>query len=66
MLMNWILVIVSLAAVALFVWAISPAGDEFFWDRAEARDLAYVRDHPDCSWEEAHRHRERWHRRHGG
>ena len=51
-----ILILAILLAVAL--WA-SPAAYWHFYRRAEARDLAWSRAHPDCTWAEAHRHRER-------
>ena len=43
---------------ALGFWA-SPITYRHFYYRAEARDIAYHRDHPGCSYEEAHRHRDR-------
>lgn len=43
---------------ALAFWA-SPITYRHFYYRAEARDIAFHRDHPDCTWAEAHRHRER-------
>lgn len=48
--------LVLVAAVA--VWA-SPWTYQAAMERAEAMDLAYFRAHPDCTWDEAHYHRER-------
>lgn len=35
------------------------------YDRAMRKDMAYFRRHPDCTWEKAHRNREKVYRRHG-
>ena len=44
--------------LALAVWA-SPGAYHAAFARAEARDLAFYRSHPDCTYEEAHRNRDR-------
>ena len=51
-----ILILVILAALA--VW-LSPSTFRAAYDRAESLDIAYHNAHSDCTWEEAHRHRER-------
>ena len=51
-----ILILLILAALA--VW-LSPGTYHAAFARAEAQDLEYALAHPDCSWYEAHRHRER-------
>lgn len=35
------------------------------YDEAMQKDLEYARKHPGCTWEEAHRHREKVMKRHG-
>ena len=57
--MKTVLIILVLAFVlALGVW-VSPATYYAAYARAQARDVAYFDAHPDCSYEEAHRHRDR-------
>ena len=51
-------VLILLLLAALAVW-LSPASYHAAFARAEARDLAFYRAHQDCTWEDAHRHRER-------
>lgn len=51
-----ILILLILAALAAWL---SPSTFRAAYERAESRDIAYHNAHPDCTWEEAHRHRER-------
>ena len=56
MIWPWLfLVPVALGAVYLFSgWAYQDA-----YERAERLDMEYAQAHPDCTLEEAHRHRDR-------
>ena len=54
--LSGILALALVAAVA--VWA-SPWTYRAAMRRAEALDAAWAADHPDCTWDEAHAHRER-------
>ena len=44
--------------IALGLW-LSPGIYHSAYAKAQAKDLAFFRAHPDCTWEDAHRHRER-------
>lgn len=55
-------VIVLLAAAALAAFIFSRSGSAAYlraYDKAQLRDLEYARAHPDCSYEDAHRERDR-------
>lgn len=59
---GWLLAAVILAAAV--IWAALSSDsvwhDAFSW--AERKDLRYFRDHPDCTWFEAHHYREIMHK----
>lgn len=62
-----ILVTVILGIACFAVWAvlIDPHRFSRAYDKAMEKDLKYAREHPGCSWDDAHREREKVYRRHG-
>lgn len=58
-------VILAAAVCVLAGWLFDPARASRGYDRAMAKDAEYARTHPGCSYEEAHRNRDRYYRRHG-
>ena len=51
-------ILILIPLLALGIW-MSPWAYNAAFSRAESRDIAYHAAHPDCTWDEAHRHRER-------
>lgn len=55
-----IVILLSVGAFFLVSWIADRASDEAYWrayDRAQQEDLRYFREHPDCTYEEAHQYR---------
>ena len=53
---------VLVGGVALAVWLYGRSGSDAYWrayDRAQLLDLKYAREHPGCSYADAHRERDR-------
>ena len=62
------MILISVAAIAVVSWIASRHSADAYWeayDAAQRRDLEYARKHPDCTYEEAHRERDRVMRRFG-
>ena len=54
-------ILIAVASGILSVWLYSRFSSEAYWrayDAAQLKDLEYARQHPGCSYEEAHRHRD--------
>ena len=57
--MEYVVIVILLLAVCYGLVISIPGLFSRFYDRAMRRDLAWAKDHPDCTLEEAHRHRHR-------
>lgn len=64
--MLWIWITAAVALVALLaVWGYHSSESAFWsaYEAAQEQDARWAREHPGCSWEDAHRHREAVRRR---
>lgn len=61
-----VLATVLLVIIAIAIWLyLDPANRIRRYNEAVRKDLDYYHTHPGCTLEEAHRNRERFHRRNG-
>ena len=63
--MSVVIIVIAAALVVLLIWRASPGAYHSAYHKAELRDLAFFDEHPDCTYEEAHQHRDRVNRRFG-
>lgn len=57
-----VLIAFGVIAGALLMWIYDRCSPEAYWrayDEAQLKDLEYFREHPDCSYEEAHQYRDK-------
>jgi len=58
-------VLLAVGLVALVVHVLTRESLSADYDRAMMEDMRYAKEHPGCTWEEAHREREKVYRKHG-
>ncbi len=59
--MDVLVAVIVVAAAIVLLLCFGPDS----YDRAMKKDIEYFRTHPGCTWEEAHRNRERFYHRRG-